>query len=56
MLKRFLSLVVALLLTLGCAAAETAVKLESVSHQIEKKIVPFYVGSPENKAPDGFPL
>ena len=41
MLKRFLSLLVALLMTLGCAVAETAVEVESVSHQIAMKVVPF---------------
>lgn len=56
MLKRFLSLLVALLMTLGCAAAETAVEVESVSHQIEMKVVPVYVVSPENYDSEGFPL
>ena len=56
MLKRFLSLLIALLMTLSCAAAETAVEEKPTSRQIEMKIVPFYVASAENKSPEGYPL
>ena len=56
MLKRFLSLLTALLLTMGCAAAETAVEPKPDGHQIEKKVVPYYMFSAENKSPNGFPL
>ena len=45
-----------MLMALGCAAAETAGEAEPVSHQIEMKVVPFYVDTPGNRIPDGFPL
>ncbi|MBQ8137542.1 MAG: hypothetical protein IJ174_08930 [Clostridia bacterium] len=53
MLKRFLSLLIALCLALGCAVAETA---EPKTHTIEKKAFPFYAGDPSARGDDEFPL
>lgn len=37
-------------------AAETAGEAEPAKHQIEMKVVPFYIDSPENSIPGGFTL
>ena len=55
MIKRIFAMLLALVLAMGCAAAESA-DAPAAARRIELKTYPLYLFSPGEQWPDGFPL
>lgn len=56
MSKRIISMLLSLMMLLGCAAGESAAGTETAEKTFVKKMFPFYVGSKDVKLPTDVPL